>query len=96
MADAAVRLQTQELCIYKDRLRHLPQIEQPGADVFVFESRLLAANLETVTDFTAGDTLRLDDDVFTALIGASTLTAAQFVSGAPVRGPDDPSDARGR
>ena len=55
-----------------------------GADSFVFSAALSAtANVDTVTDFLGGtDQLRLDDDVFTALLGQGALDAAQFTAGA--------------
>jgi Ca2+-binding RTX toxin-like protein len=64
-----------------------------GADAFVFETALSAsANKDLITDFVHGtDRIRLDDDVFSALVPGA-LTAAQFRSGAGVTTAGDASD----
>ncbi|MEY9558838.1 calcium-binding protein [Sinorhizobium fredii] len=52
-----------------------------GNDTFFFNSTLSATtNVDSITDFNvANDTIRLENAVFTAIVGAGTLTAAQFV-----------------
>jgi Ca2+-binding RTX toxin-like protein len=58
-----------------------------GNDKFVFETALDAAsNVDQITDFTAGDLIALDNDVFTALGAAGALGAGLFTSGAGVTG----------
>jgi Ca2+-binding RTX toxin-like protein len=53
-----------------------------GTDNFLFSTAIGAANVDTITDFTAADdTIRLDDAIFTAL-SAGFLTASAFVTGA--------------
>ena len=54
-----------------------------GLDLFVFNS-LLASNVDTISDFAAGDLFQLDRTVFTALSAGTTLTAAEFLAGAGV------------
>ena len=54
-----------------------------GLDLFVFNS-LLASNLDTISDFAAGDLFQLDRTIFTALSAGTTLTAAEFLAGAGV------------
>jgi Ca2+-binding RTX toxin-like protein len=54
-----------------------------GLDLFVFNS-LLASNVDTISDFAAGDLFQLDRTVFTALSAGATLTAAEFFAGAGV------------
>jgi len=54
-----------------------------GLDLFVFNS-LLASNVDTISDFAAGDLFQLDRTIFTALSAGATLTAAEFVAGAGV------------
>jgi Ca2+-binding RTX toxin-like protein len=49
-----------------------------GNDRFVFDSAKTAANVDTITDFTAADTVLLQNSVFTKLIGTGTLTPGQF------------------
>jgi serralysin len=51
-----------------------------GSDIFVFNTALGASNVDTLSDFTAADTVYLENAVFTALTGTGTLTANQFVS----------------
>jgi Ca2+-binding RTX toxin-like protein len=51
-----------------------------GSDIFVFNTALGASNVDTLSDFTAADTVYLENAVFTALAGTGTLTANQFVS----------------
>ncbi|MEY9324248.1 Ca2+-binding RTX toxin-like protein [Sinorhizobium fredii] len=52
-----------------------------GNDTFFFNSTLSATtNVDSVTDFNvANDTIRLENSVFTAIVGTGALTAAQFV-----------------
>jgi Ca2+-binding RTX toxin-like protein len=54
-----------------------------GLDLFVFNS-LLASNVDTISDFAAGDLFQLDRTIFTALSAGATLTAAEFRAGAGV------------
>ncbi len=54
-----------------------------GLDLFVFNS-LLASNVDTISDFAAGDLFQLDRTIFTALSSGTTLTAAEFLAGAGV------------
>jgi Ca2+-binding RTX toxin-like protein len=54
-----------------------------GLDLFVFNS-LLASNVDTISDFAAGDLFQLDRTIFTALSAGTTLTAAEFRAGARV------------
>jgi Ca2+-binding RTX toxin-like protein len=65
-----------------------------GNDAFVFDTALNATgNVDRIADFVHGaDRIRLDDDVFTALAGATALTAAQFRSGAGVTTAADADD----
>jgi Ca2+-binding RTX toxin-like protein len=65
-----------------------------GNDAFVFDTALNATgNVDRIADFVHGaDRIRLDDDVFTALAGATSLTAAQFRSGAGVTTAADADD----
>ncbi|WP_161951925.1 M10 family metallopeptidase C-terminal domain-containing protein, partial [Sinorhizobium americanum] len=53
-----------------------------GNDSFFFNSTLSAtSNVDTITDFNvANDTIRLENAVFTAIVGTGALTAAQFVN----------------
>jgi Ca2+-binding RTX toxin-like protein len=52
-----------------------------GNDVFVFDTALGAANIDTITDFSfVNDTIRLDNAVFNAIVGVGFLSAAQFVA----------------
>jgi Ca2+-binding RTX toxin-like protein len=55
-----------------------------GNDVFVFNSALGAANVDTIADFATGDRLQLDRTIFTTLSAGATLTAGEFLSGAGV------------
>ncbi|AFL51458.1 serralysin [Sinorhizobium fredii] len=52
-----------------------------GNDSFFFNTTLSATtNVDSITDFNvANDTIRLENAVFTAIVGTATLTAAQFV-----------------
>ncbi|NRP71583.1 Bifunctional hemolysin/adenylate cyclase [Ensifer psoraleae] len=52
-----------------------------GNDTFFFNSTPNAStNVDTITDFSVvNDTIRLENAVFTAVMGTGTLTAAQFV-----------------
>jgi Ca2+-binding RTX toxin-like protein len=54
-----------------------------GLDLFVFNS-LLASNVDTISDFAAGDLFQLDRTIFTALSAGATITAAEFLAGAGV------------
>ena len=54
-----------------------------GADLFVFNSPL-AGNVDTISDFAAGDLFQLDRTIFTTLSAGTTLTAAEFLAGAGV------------
>ena len=45
---------------------------------------LLASNVDTISDFAAGDLFQLDRTIFTALSAGTTLTAAEFLAGAGV------------
>lgn len=57
-------------------------------DVFVFDTRLSAANVDTITDYDAGEDVRLDDAIFKGLsLGA--LKAGQFWKGAVAHDGDD-------
>ena len=54
-----------------------------GADKFVFASALNAlSNVDTIADFSSsqGDKIVLDDNIFTAFSGQSTLSSTNFVS----------------
>ncbi|MBK6850103.1 MAG: calcium-binding protein [Burkholderiales bacterium] len=58
-----------------------------GNDTFVFDTALNAAtNVDTVTDFTAGDHLQLSAGIFSTLTSGGTLAAGQFFSGAGLTG----------
>jgi hypothetical protein len=53
-----------------------------GVDRYVFDSALSATtNLDTITDYAAGETITLDRTVFSTLNAGTALTAAEFVSG---------------
>ncbi|MFI0847992.1 calcium-binding protein [Mesorhizobium sp. IMUNJ 23232] len=51
-----------------------------GADIFVFNAALDAAtNVDTITDYSvAGDTIHLENGIFTALIATGALAASAF------------------
>jgi Ca2+-binding RTX toxin-like protein len=51
-----------------------------GSDIFIFNTALGPSNVDTLSDFTAADTIYLENAVFTGLTGTGTLTADQFVS----------------
>jgi Ca2+-binding RTX toxin-like protein len=54
-----------------------------GNDTFFFNTALGASNIDTITDYNVvQDTIRLENGIFTALVGTGTLTAAQFVKNA--------------
>jgi Ca2+-binding RTX toxin-like protein len=55
-----------------------------GLDVFQFNTALAADNVDAVADFVTGDVLQLDRAIFSALSAGTTLTAAEFLSGAGV------------
>ena len=52
-----------------------------GSDFFVFNTALGASNIDVITDFNVAlDTIRLDDAIFSAIVGRGTLSAGQFVA----------------
>jgi Ca2+-binding RTX toxin-like protein len=52
-----------------------------GKDTFVFDTALGASNIDTIADFSvADDTIRLDNSIFTAIVGTGTLSLAQFAA----------------
>ncbi|RJG40892.1 calcium-binding protein [Mesorhizobium sp. DCY119] len=54
-----------------------------GNDTFFFNTALGTSNIDTIADYNvAQDTIRLENGIFTALVGTGTLTAAQFVKNA--------------
>ncbi len=56
-----------------------------GNDLFVLDAALGATNIDTIADYTiVADPMVLDRSVFSALSGGTTLTAAEFRSGAGV------------
>lgn len=59
-------------------------IGDAGKDVFLFNTALNGtANVDLLDDFNvADDTIRLDNAIFTALVGTGTLTAVQIVKNA--------------
>jgi uncharacterized delta-60 repeat protein len=63
-----------------------------GADAFQFDTVPAAASRDTIADFLPGtDLIRLDDDVFTALV-PGPLAPAQFLAGAGVTAAADADD----
>ena len=60
------------------------------ADSFVFNAALGAANIDTITDFSAsqGDKIKLDDSIFGRLTVGPTLGSSQFKSAANVSASD--------
>jgi Ca2+-binding RTX toxin-like protein len=51
-----------------------------GKDSFVFNTKLGASNVDTIQDFVVvDDTIRLDNAIFTKIVGLNTMTADQFV-----------------
>lgn len=60
------------------------------ADSFVFNAALGAANIDTITDFSAsqGDKIKLDDSIFGRLTVGTTLSSSQFKSAANVSASD--------
>ncbi len=52
-----------------------------GKDTFFFNTALNAAtNVDTIADFVVvDDTIKLENSIFTAIVGVGTLTSAQFV-----------------
>ncbi len=51
-----------------------------GKDSFVFNTKLGASNVDTIQDFVVvDDTIRLDNAIFTKIVGLKTMTADQFV-----------------
>ncbi|MDE4553261.1 hypothetical protein LOF28_18015 [Sinorhizobium meliloti] len=57
-------------------------IGSTGLDTFFFSTALNASsNVDAIVDFVVvDDTIRLENGVFTAVVGTGVLTAAQFVS----------------
>ena len=53
-----------------------------GSDAFAFTTSLVAGNIDTITDFSVADTIRLSSTIFNTIVGTGTLTAAQFVANA--------------
>jgi len=54
-----------------------------GSDTFVFSTKLVAGNVDTITDFSvAADTIRLSQAIFSTIVGTGILSAAQFVANA--------------
>ncbi len=54
-----------------------------GNDTFMFNTALGGGNIDAITDFNvANDTIRLENAIFTAILGTGVLTAAQFVKNA--------------
>jgi Ca2+-binding RTX toxin-like protein len=61
-----------------------------GADRFVFDAKLGSTNKDTVTDFVRGtDKVALDDDLFRAFAGATTMVSGKFYLGAAAHDPSD-------
>jgi serralysin len=61
-----------------------------GRDAFVFNAAPGAANVDRITDFSAaGDTVRLENAVFTAPTSTGVLSAAAFRVGAAAVDADD-------
>jgi Ca2+-binding RTX toxin-like protein len=66
-----------------------------GNDAFVFNTALNAAtNKDTITDFSASasgnnDVIRLENAIFTKLVGTGTLSAAQFFAGSAAHDAND-------
>ncbi len=52
-----------------------------GNDTFVIDSKLLS-DVDTITDFSAGDKIQLDSSVFSSLQAATGVTASMFRAGA--------------
>jgi Ca2+-binding RTX toxin-like protein len=59
-----------------------------GADNFVFDMKAGKKNADMILDFSAGDTIGLDTDVFGKLRGDGVLKAKYFASGSPDDGND--------
>ncbi|MFM2068116.1 MAG: hypothetical protein RLZZ584_3025, partial [Pseudomonadota bacterium] len=58
-----------------------------GLDFFIFEAALNGStNVDTITDFAAGERIWLDNDVFTALGAPAVLGTGQFFAGAGLTG----------
>ena len=54
-----------------------------GNDTFAFSTALGGSNVDTITDFDVlNDRVRLEDGIFSAIVGTGTLTATQFVANA--------------
>ena len=51
-----------------------------GDDYFVFNTAPSAGNVDTLSDFSAADTILLENAIFTGLTGLGALSAAQFVA----------------
>lgn len=59
-----------------------------GRDVFAFSTTLGGSNVDVITDFSAGDRIRLDSSVFTGL-SAGGLGPGKFVVGAEAQDVND-------
>jgi Ca2+-binding RTX toxin-like protein len=57
-----------------------------GNDQFVFDTAAAVGNVDTLADWSAGDLIALDNDVYSALGAGGALSASQFTSGAGVTG----------
>ncbi|MEO8296166.1 MAG: calcium-binding protein, partial [Burkholderiales bacterium] len=67
-----------------------------GNDTFVFDATLNAAtNVDVISDFSAGDTILLDNDVFASLGAPGALNASQFHAGAGLTGSTSVSEGAG-
>ena len=60
-----------------------------GSDVFEFTSRLVAGDIDTITDFSVDDTIRLSSAFFSTIGGTGTLSADQFAANASGTAQDD-------
>ena len=56
-----------------------------GDDSFVFDVKAGKKNADTILDFSVGDTIRLDTDVFGKLHGDGVLKAKFFAEGTAAR-----------
>jgi serralysin len=63
------------------------------ADYFVFNAALSAAsNRDTITDYSAADTIRLENAIFTAFTATGTIKADAFHAAAGATGAHDATD----
>jgi len=61
-----------------------------GVDTFVFGTALHATNLDTILDFTSGiDRIALDDSIFAAFAGQSTVASSALYIGGAAHDADD-------